>query len=385
MKRFLVLFFFLLFLPSFTFAQTINKKEVVILSKDTTVNENYFAYGEAITVLGTINGDAYIAGGNVLMNGTINGDLLVTGGSVNIDGIVAGDVRAAGGTVHVTGNIDGNITVVGGNVTITKDALVGKGLVAGAGQISIFAPIKGGVTVGAGSALFANEVGGNVIVSAGQLTLSPTASLQGNLTYYSDNIALIQPGTTILGKVNYRKIPIEKDEIKRKSKEVHSLIKGFSFAFKVYTALVGFIIGVILSLLFPRYLKKATDIIQEQSLLTAGVGLVILIGLPIVLVLLAFTIIGIPITIIGFAIYFIYIYLAKIFVALFIGKKLSDRLNWPDSYLLHLTLGFVTWVILTSIPYVGWLAQLAVVVMGLGAIALTKKYYLQTLRSKKLI
>ena len=57
----------------------LSDKKVVVVEKDEMIDDDYFAYGETVTISGTINGDAYLAGGSVLVDGVVNGDLFVAG------------------------------------------------------------------------------------------------------------------------------------------------------------------------------------------------------------------------------------------------------------------------------------------------------------------
>lgn len=106
MKKILFSFLAILLLFSFVsppvlFAQTRNQQRVIILSRDQTVDRDFFGAGSTVIVSGTVNGDAYVAGGTILIDGTVKGDVLAAGGNITIRGTVH-NVRIVGGKRWVT-------------------------------------------------------------------------------------------------------------------------------------------------------------------------------------------------------------------------------------------------------------------------------------------
>src|SRR5437870_3223111 len=57
----------------------------------------------------TIDDDLYAFGGTVTVLGRVNGDVIAAGGTITIAGPVAGDVSAAGGTIQVSGDVKGSV------------------------------------------------------------------------------------------------------------------------------------------------------------------------------------------------------------------------------------------------------------------------------------
>ena len=98
-----------------------------------------------------------------------------------------------------------------------------------------------------------------------------------------------------------------------------------------------------------------------------------------------FTVIGIPLGIIIMLSYLIYIYLTKIFVSLFIGRGFlkffgsSPKSGWT------LLVGLIIYVILTSIPFIGWILNIIFVFIGFGALLIYYKQIYSKLRSENVI
>jgi hypothetical protein len=91
---------------------------------------------------------------------------------------------------------------------------------------------------------------------------------------------------------------------------------------------------------------------------------------PVVIVVAAITLVGIPLSLMLFAAYLTAIYLAKIWVGAFLGRKLlrpadATKYDW----ILGLLLGLLILTLVGFIPYLGGLVRLGMVCLGLGALA----------------
>ena len=115
-----------------------------------------------------------------------------------------------------------------------------------------------------------------------------------------------------------------------------------------------------------------------------GWGLVYLILTPIIAVLLAITIIGLPLAVILILIFLIALYLSKVLAAFTLGlflanqmsadKKYKGQLIWPFVF------GLLALVVLGSIPLLGWLFKIILILWAFGALVAVKKEYLKQYR-----
>ena len=65
--------------------------------------------------------------------------------------------------------------------------------------------------------------------------------------------------------------------------------------------------------------------------------------------------------------FIITIYLSKLIVMLFIGKLILKK---GKKLVLPLILGIIIYIILVSIPFIGWIVKLLAILLGLGSITL---------------
>ncbi len=329
----------------------------VTLSKNETVNNDYFA-----------------AGGTVTLSGTVNGDAFLTGGSITVDGIVNGDLLVAGGTVSVSGRVTDNIRLIGGQVSVSGDTGRNASIIAGTANIGPSARVTGNLAVLASETTVGGEVGGNANIADNQLTLGSKAKIGGSLTYLSQSDAQIQSGASVAGATTHNFPPGTPVPVTRFLATLGLLIVFGDF-------LSALIIGMVLIGYAPVYTQRINDTISRSPGRSLGFGILILIVVPIIVLILLSLVITIPLALILLAFYLINLYVTKIFVFLLIGQLILGKRagGWA------LTLGLVIYEILTIIPFLAGLVMFLTTVFGLGAIFLgSRNLYLEE-RAKKMV
>jgi len=98
---------------------------------------------------------------------------------------------------------------------------------------------------------------------------------------------------------------------------------------------------------------------------------------PVIILFFVFTIIGIPLALLLLATYLILLTLGVILSAFFIGNTLlKSFIKKPLNAFAVLIFGLTIFVLLASIPYIGWSFVLVFMAYGLGGILITIKNYL---------
>jgi cytoskeletal protein CcmA (bactofilin family) len=346
----------LLVCTTIVFAQGNQKQPTrTTLQRDEVVDKDYFAAGEIVEIYGTVNGDVYAAGGQVIVDGEIAGDLLVAGGQVEIAGIIAQDVRATGGSIAVDADVGKNLTLVGGSVDMSSSTKV-----------------AGSAVLGAGNANLSGTIGKNLTAGVGMLNVLPDANISGDLTYYSEEEAQINESASVSGQITKKSSPVKVDTEKL---EKHQ--NSFNVASKIPGFLSSIIIGLIILKFFPGYTKEVLEKLNESPLRSMGVGFLVLILTPIALLVVMLTIVGIPLALILLAFYFIFIYISKIFVALWVGNYVQNKAGKKTGIGWILVLGLVIYYVLAATPQVGGFVIFISLLFGLGAMLTTCRSYLK--------
>lgn len=297
----------------------------------------------------TVDEDLTVFGGTVTIRGTVEGDLTVFGGNVVIESgaEITGDVEANGGNVQIDGTVGGDVTATSGNVFVGQSADIGGTLEAAAGSIIV-----------------AGSVGEDARLAGGSITLAPTATIDGDVEYSTGEDGEF---TNEAGEAAVGGSITERSDLDIGGGGVN--VPDFTGpVFGIYGFLVNLLIGALLLLVLPGTSRRVADRVTEEPLRTGAVGLGALIGAPIALVLIAITIVGIPLTLAGFVAYALAVWLATIYGRYAVGEWILGYTD-VDNRWAALFAGLVVVAILVRIPFVGWIFQLAVLLLGLGAMA----------------
>lgn len=374
MRKFIFLFtlFFFLAIPLIALAQTNVFPESISVAKDEVIEDNYIKAANSIDINGTINGDAILAGNTITINGNVQGDVIAAASIIKINGEVQGNVRVLGATVEINNKVGKNVNAFGSNLTLTENSSVGWSLLFGCSQIDINSPVAGKILGTAAKININNSVGTNVNVNLGEkgtLTVGSEAKIKGDLIYTGTKDALINSGGLIQGKTLHKPISAEITQAKK-------FLSRNWLLFRIIGLFGLLLVGVVIITLAKEKTRQINQEMWQQPVKTMLFGLLYLIVIPIILFLLIFTIIAGPLSLIGFCLYFIIIYLARIFTGTLIGQKILEyfgkkklgpeqkeaNLLWP------MILGTTIIYILTSVPYLGWFFGLLAIIWALGGL-----------------
>jgi len=324
--------------------------DLVTVASGEVIDDDLYVGGETIIIDGTINGDLIVAGRTIMVNGPVNGSIIAAGQTVNINGDVSRAVRVVGETLNISNTIGGDLLVAGAKFIMASTAEIGGDLLLGVRSARIEGLIKGDMNGGVDS-----------------LTIAPTASIQGKLTYISENEANIQSGAQIGGKITHELYIVKE-----------SLTAGIRLGLwgKVIGFLMALVLGIIIVLLAPKRVKAVTESIRTRPWASLGWGALILVATPIAAGIVCITIIGLPLGLIALAHYIIAIYLTQLFVGLLIGQLIIGAFRGVETkaaLIGALALGLAILSLLRLIPYLDFFIGLATVLFGLGAILVSER------------
>jgi hypothetical protein len=267
---------------------------------------------------GLVVGDSY----RLESGQTLNNDLTVIGGNalVEEDAIVNGDVAVIGGNVRIDGRINGEISVLGGNVNLGDTAVV-----------------QGDV----------NTIGGSV-------QRSPQAVVHGEQV--GDRPGRITtmrtPGVTVS----------------------FDPITGPLMA--IFQALAVGALALLVNLFAAPQMDRTGRTALAQPIISGGVGLLTIIVAPALLIIIGITIILLPVSLLGLLALGIAGLFGWLSLGLILGRQIAIWLKQPWSDPIHAGAGTLTLSLISSmlnlVPCIGWLANLLIGLIGLGAVLLTR-------------
>ena len=352
----------MLVIPATLFALELRVGEQPSISQGERILGDVYIAGASVQSSGTITGDLIAVGGSVLLNGNVSGDVMAGGGNVTLLGTVGDDVRVGGGNLIISAKIGGDLVMGGGQLQITGDGIDGD-LLIGGGVVRIDAPVKGNIAIGGGEVFLNAPVTGNVEFKGDKLTFGKSAVISGNLTYRAPKAAVMEEGAVVRGETKYEPWETHRGDYKKVAGTVISVfVLGKFFAILVCSLLLG--------LFFRRYAHELVQTAVARPFVEIGRGFLTLVALPIASVILLATLIGIPLGILGFISFVGILVFASIATPIVLGsivdkwmfKKNTYEVSWRTIFF-----GAVLYVLLTTVPLVGWIISCGFMLLTLGA------------------
>lgn len=407
----LLLLFFVAATPALAFDGRTGDE--VVIPADETVEEDLYVAANTVQIDGTVEGDLVAAASVVEVNGVVEGDMMTASRDAIVRGVVQDDARAAGSsfTLAQGAEIGDDVVASGYSLAARPDSSVGGQLLFAGNEALLAGNVAGDVDVSAAALAIRGQIDGDVgasltgaampfafspnmfmpqapqipSVDAG-LTLGEGATVSGDLVYRSDQ-SFDVPTAAVSGDVEHQMAQATGDAADEAA--VGSLGWFFDQA-QSFVALL--IVGLLLVAIAPRLTDQAATALQERpgaslgwgfvSFIAAGVtfvatlvlviaaavglGWIALDGLAAMVVLLG------VLALMALTILFLFaiVYLAKIVVGYLGGRLILAQIGerWANNRLLPLVLGLLILGILAAVPYLGVVVDIAVVLLGLGAI-----------------
>ncbi len=331
---------------------------------------NVVRFAPSVAIEGTLDGDMYVTAPTVRISGVVTGDVFVAGSQVDVTGEIKKSFRSAGANVVVDGIVHGNVLVTGGMLTLGSRAHVLGSVSAYTGQFTFNGVVDGSLTFTGGTAILGGKVHEDAALTADAIVIEDGARIEGDVTY-STRKPMDEAFRAIAGgDVVYDEIAVR--EKKKQDKKEHAL-RPTTFGVGKWIAFftASFLFGCALLAVFREHEPKVTQAIQTDALRCAGIGFVsILVTIAVCLSLIL--LITIPFVLIYLLVYVVAAYLAKIPVAVWLGRFILDKAKRPAAGPYGaLFVGLLALYLLFMLPYLGALAQSVAALLGLGAMTTT--------------
>jgi hypothetical protein len=371
---FIMTFFFLK-----TFAYRLEYGSNVTINQP--VYENLYIAGGSVTINAPVYGDLVCAGGTVSINDSVMNDILVAGGNVVFNGYAGGDIRCAGGQLYLQKNTSGDLVVAGGQVTVNRDVIIGGGLMAGGGDISFNGVVKKTVKVAAGQLSFNGiaeqdvdmrcgsieingSVSGKTVIAAPTIRIGNNASFNNDVRYWNKKGALDFKVSIKRGQAVYD------PSLEIKTGRWYYL-GGVTVLALLWHLGTAFLLIALIQYLFSSTMKKSGDTVFHTPLKSFGIGLLVLVAVPIAAIIAFVTVIGVPVGLLLLFNYVVLIVLAATLSSVVAANWINNRFNYKWSYwrLVFAALGaFILIKLFSFTPFLGWFIMLLIVCLSFGAI-----------------
>ncbi|NMC43177.1 MAG: hypothetical protein GYA46_04590 [candidate division Zixibacteria bacterium] len=293
--------------------------------------------------------------------GEVQGSVFSGSQYATIRGTVQRSARIFAQTATIDGTIANNLIVFASDMELSRNSRVGRDATLIGNEISTSGEIGRNLIVRGGQVIISGKIGGDVDLNGNKISIVAPAEILGSVKYVSNEEILIDSGVVISGT-------IERLKIDKKDAEE----KGVNWPFRFVLFLCALVTGLIISAVFKQHTRHAVDQTWKNPLVTLGVGFIGFCIAPIAVLVLCLTIIGIPSGVILLFAYTIFFYIAKIYVAIVLGrlvirlfaKTAEPKTGWS------LLLGLFIMFLVFPIPLLGFILYLGTIFIGMGAIVL---------------
>lgn len=337
-------------------------------------DDTFFAGSQISQAVDTV-GDTFMAARSVKVNGTTQGDLHVSGLDVSVSTDVAEDLYALGGTVVIRGAIAEDLAAAGFSLrTESSSVTQGNARLLG-NSVTVEGPVMGALSVMGRDVILNATIKGDARILAQTLSFGPDAVISGTLTYSLEEKMIVPDRVAAAERVVFQRVSGGRlwEEWQEVGKDMPALPTFMSLTFGFAISLLFFLVlGALMLGFMPKRLSKMRRSIAEapgQTLLLGVIGLSMLFGMiPIV----ALTIIGLPfVPIVLLAIVVVWT-LGYALGAYSVAMRLWLGLGGPTepsnvARLLVLAAAIIFVALLNFIPFVGWVANYTLVLLGIGA------------------
>ncbi|MFH0856469.1 MAG: polymer-forming cytoskeletal protein [bacterium] len=341
---------------------TCEGKEGCAINRDV-FKGTFLKSGGSIKIDQEIDGDVIVMAKELVITSKIHGDVLAAAENIEINGDVDGDVRVMAKTLTINGKIGKNTNVLAIDVKIEKDAVLEKDLLISSQSLRSAGIIKGNLQGALQTAELGNIIEGNVKIKLndnGKLIVYPDTKIGGCVTYTAAQNADIGNNVDAVGGIKKLEPVIPR--------------KNLSDYFGKIVALFSMIaLGMAAMMIDKKNTARAADEILHHTNKSIIYGLIYFIAIPLIAIILMFTLIGIPIALILLAFYLILLYAGLVFSGIAIGEALFK--NKKEMW--NIVVGMIIIVVLTSLPIIGFACKLVAIFIGMGAIINVKREMLK--------
>lgn len=349
------------------------------LDADQVLEDSLFVNAETVSIEGVVDGDVFIFSLNARIYGEIRGNLYVFAKTLDIQGRIDGSVHSFSQTSRFEGAVARNLYAFSQNLHVEKEGRIQRDMFVFADGVTLDGEVARDTVAMTANLDLAGRIGRDLKAQSDRIVMFDQFRLGRDLRARvprKDRLRLAE-GATVGGdtKIGLITRDVESGGGSRYASPSYYL-------WKFGCLLSAFVTGLILNRIFPRLFSRPM-VPKGQAGFAFGLGTLILVGEPVLMVIIAATLIGIPLAAVLLLLYAVAVYVAKILTAAWLGNRMiGGRLGSGGrgralSLLAGLSLVYLT----ISLPWIGWLIHVACLGFGLGILTLRLREVRRVARS----
>jgi cytoskeletal protein CcmA (bactofilin family) len=351
----------------------------ILIAPGDTLRNDLYQWGQVLGVEGTLDGDVICWVQSARIAGTVTEDVNVFAQDVTISGVVGDDLRAGCQSLSIDGRVGGDVLAGAATISVSDRSVIGGDVRVGCGVAAVNGTVNGNLSLYGGQiTLNGTVLGDATIVSDGGIEFGESARIAGDLSYKAP-AAIDIPAGVVAGQVTF----VERQE----EAELQKLEKGLedlAVAFHIYLFLAAIVAGCIIVALTKDHANRTAAVLRRKPLKSLAIGFIAFICVPIVVIITLVLILTIPLSMVLTLGYAIVAYIAKFYVAIWLGSIIVRRKEGETRSLIPvMLLGLAILYILTALPFVGTLISFLIVFFGFGALLQRKETRLDQVFEQK--
>jgi cytoskeletal protein CcmA (bactofilin family) len=345
-------------LPAPAWSTEFRKGDNVIVARDETIKGDMYVTGTRVRIDGTVDGDLIVFCQSLDVSGHVTGDVIAFSQSSRIKGQVDGNLRGFNNNTTITGTVGKNAMLFNETVTVDTNGTIGGSLTSFGESLSVDGNVGRDLLLFFAHANLSGKLGGGVRAKGDSLVIGSTAVINGPVKFEGNKAAEVSPGAKLASAVEFKQM-----------EHKHDYRQGHYYVWQVIWAAAFILFGLVLFALMPKFSQDAVGSAEHYGA-AAGLGVLVLFGVPIAACIACITVVGLFIGLSTLSLWVASLFFAQVIVGAVIGQWLMGRTNelWP--LIGRMTVGLVLLRLCTTIPHIGGWVKLAAILWGVGALSL---------------
>jgi cytoskeletal protein CcmA (bactofilin family) len=340
-------------------ATEFRKGDTVEVNKDETIKGDLFISGHSLRLDGTVDGDVFAFGQQVDVTGHITGDLICFAQSARVRGTVDGNIRSFTNNITLSGTVERSVTAFNEVFNLDANGKIGHNLSMFSQTVTLEGNIGRDFLGFFQQATLSGLIGGSVEARGASLTITGGAEIDGKTAFQGEKPAVVSSAAKLASPIEFKKV---------EHRHGHERGAGYYIWRIIWTA-AFILLGLVLFSLLPRFAVETADAAENLGA-SFGLGVLVIPGILIAACIACITVIGLWVGISALLLWFIAMLSAEVVVGAIVGRWIMGRVTefWP--MVGRMAVGIIVVRIITTLPWVGGWAKLAVLLWGMGAISL---------------
>ena len=339
-------------------AAEFRKGDTVTIKKEEVIKGDLFVTGEHVRIDGEVDGDVYAFAQQLDVTGHINGDLIGFVQSERVSGVIDGNIRTMSNNLTISGTVDRSVTTWNQTFNLDTNGKIGRSLTAGGQSLTVDGKIARDFLAFSETTNISGFLGGSFKGHGKSLTISSGAEIDGKTVFEGQKEPSVASDAKLASPPEFKKV------------EHHAEERGGSYyVWRVIWTGAFILFGLVLAGLMPKF---AIETVESAGQIGAsfGLGVLVFFGVFIGSIIACLTIVGLLLGLSSLMLWFVMVMAAEVVVGGIVGQWILGRNEefWP--FILRMVVGVCAVRVITSLPFIGFWAALAVALWGMGAISL---------------